>query len=49
MSVVVLIIPGIISLILGQSFFRRWLLDWVRSLHPEPEMEIQLEYVGDED
>ncbi|MHA1531553.1 MAG: hypothetical protein ACTSR6_06100 [Candidatus Heimdallarchaeota archaeon] len=49
MSVVVLIIPGIISLILGQSFFRRWLLDWVRSVHPEPEMEIQLEYVGDED
>ena len=49
MSVVVLIIPGIISLILGQSFFRRWLLDWVRSLHPEPEMEIQLEYVGEED
>ncbi len=49
MSVVVLIIPGIISLILGQSFFRRWLLEWVRSVHPEPEMEIQLEYVGDED
>jgi len=49
MSVVVLIIPGLISLILGQSFFRRWLLDWVRSLYPEPEMEIQLEYVGEED
>jgi len=49
MSVVVFIIPGLISLILGQSFFRKWLLAWVRSLHPEPEMEIQLEYVGEEE
>jgi hypothetical protein len=40
MSIVVLIIPGIISLVLGQSFFRKWLLAWVRSLHPEPDMEI---------
>ncbi|MBK5113269.1 MAG: hypothetical protein KGD59_02215 [Candidatus Heimdallarchaeota archaeon] len=50
MSVVVLIIPGIISLVLGQSFFRKWLLAWVRSLHPEPEMEITpFDYEEDEE
>jgi hypothetical protein len=47
--VFVLIIPGIISLVLAQSLFRKWLLAWVRSLHPEPEMEITLEYVGEEE
>ncbi len=49
MTIVVFVIPGIISLVLGQSFFRKWLLSWVRSLHPEPEMEIQLQYVGEEE
>lgn len=36
-------IPGLISLILAQSFFRKWVLAWIRDIHPKPEMEIKLE------
>lgn len=49
-TVTFLIIPGLISLLLGQSFFRKWLLAWVRSLYPEPEMElIQYDYSDDDE
>ena len=49
-TVIFLIIPGLISLLLGQSFFRKWLLAWVRSLYPESEMElIQYDYSDDDD
>ncbi len=48
--VFVLIVPGLISIILGQSFFRKWLLAWVRSLYPETGMElIQYDYSDDDE
>ncbi|NHJ41065.1 MAG: hypothetical protein FK731_13620 [Asgard group archaeon] len=39
----IFIIPAIISLLLAQSFFRKWVLAWIRDVHPKPEMEIKLE------
>ncbi|NHK31919.1 MAG: hypothetical protein FK730_11245 [Asgard group archaeon] len=39
----VFFIPGLISLILAQSFFRKWVLAWIRDVQPKPEMEIKLE------
>ncbi|MHA1826911.1 MAG: hypothetical protein ACTSUA_09640 [Candidatus Heimdallarchaeota archaeon] len=43
LSVFIFLVPGIISLLLAQSFFRKWVIAWIRDVHPEPEMEIQLE------
>ncbi|NHJ48397.1 MAG: hypothetical protein FK733_11490 [Asgard group archaeon] len=40
----VFITPGIISLVLAQSFFRKWVLKWIREVRPEPKMEIELEF-----
>ncbi len=39
----VFIIPGIISIVLAQSFFRKWVLAWIKEARPEPEMAIKLE------
>jgi hypothetical protein len=43
MVIAIFIIPGVISLGLAQSFFRKWLLKWIREVRPEPKMEIELE------
>jgi hypothetical protein len=40
----VFLVPGIISLVLAQSFFRKWVLKWIREARPEPKMEIELEF-----
>jgi len=43
MSVFLFLVPGVISLLLAQSFFRKWVLAWIRDARPEPELEIKLE------
>lgn len=47
LSVFFLIVPAIISIVLAQSFFRKWVLAWVKEINPEPEMEVQLEYADE--
>ncbi|NHJ83890.1 MAG: hypothetical protein FK734_00425 [Asgard group archaeon] len=42
-SVMILIIPGLISLILGQSILRKWVFGWIKNVQPDIEMEIHLE------
>ncbi|MBN1329234.1 MAG: hypothetical protein JXA54_07150 [Candidatus Heimdallarchaeota archaeon] len=41
----IFIIPGLISIVLAQSFFRKWVLAWIKEARPEPEMAIKLEMV----
>ncbi|HUT80163.1 MAG TPA: hypothetical protein VMZ29_03095 [Candidatus Bathyarchaeia archaeon] len=43
LTVFIFIIPGLISIGLAQSFFRKWVLAWIKEARPEPEMEIKLE------
>ncbi|MHA1124565.1 MAG: hypothetical protein ACTSO7_08085 [Candidatus Heimdallarchaeota archaeon] len=45
----ILIIPAVISLLLAQSLFRKWLLEWAREIQPAEEMEIERYYEEDGD
>ena len=42
LSIVILLIPGFISILLAQSLFHKKLIAWFKSARPEPEMEIKL-------
>ena len=46
-AVFVLIVPAAISLLLTQSLFRKWLLEWAREIQPVEEMEIDRYYEED--
>jgi hypothetical protein len=43
-SVAFFIIPGSISLLLGQSLFRKNIIQWIRDVRPKPELQISLLY-----
>ncbi|MHA1365290.1 MAG: hypothetical protein ACTSP5_02620, partial [Candidatus Heimdallarchaeota archaeon] len=43
----VLIVPAVISLLLTQSLFRKWILEWAREIQPVEEMEIDRYYEED--